>query len=84
MILQLFVFINLFLEYLIRNPAKVNISKDNWNYLSYCKALTKLEQGSFNEVSKLINDPAHFENMAKATNPYDDGKACIHIIKALK
>jgi UDP-N-acetylglucosamine 2-epimerase (non-hydrolysing) len=32
------------------------------------------------EVSKLLDDPAYYNTMAQATNPYGDGKACGRII----
>jgi UDP-N-acetylglucosamine 2-epimerase (non-hydrolysing) len=32
------------------------------------------------EVSKLLDDPAYYNSMAQATNPYGDGKACGRII----
>lgn len=37
-----------------------------------------------NEVSTLLDDPAAYERMSKAVNPYGDGKACSRIIRALK
>ena len=36
------------------------------------------------EVSTLLNDPAAYERMSKAVNPYGDGKACSRIVKVLK
>lgn len=33
-----------------------------------------------NEVSSLLDDPAHYEAMSKAVNPYGDGLACNRII----
>ena len=36
------------------------------------------------EVSALIDDPAAYERMSKAVNPYGDGKACDRIVRALK
>ena len=36
-----------------------------------------------NEVSILIDDPNHYDNMSKAVNPYGDGKACSRIIQML-
>lgn len=36
------------------------------------------------EVSTLLDDPAAYERMSKAVNPYGDGKACHRIIRALK
>lgn len=36
------------------------------------------------EVSMLLDDPAAYERMSKAVNPYGDGKACARIVKALK
>ena len=36
------------------------------------------------EVSKLLDDPEHYNNMSKAINPYGDGNACIRIVNVLK
>ena len=36
-----------------------------------------------NEVSTLLDDPAAYEKMSKAVNPYGDGKACSRIVGAL-
>ena len=36
------------------------------------------------EVSTLLDDPAAYERMSKAVNPYGDGKACDRIVRALK
>ncbi|MGR3807937.1 UDP-N-Acetylglucosamine 2-epimerase [Pasteurella testudinis DSM 23072] len=36
------------------------------------------------EVELLLHEPAHYQNMAKANNPYGDGKACERIITAIK
>lgn len=36
------------------------------------------------EVSDLLNNPAAYERMSKATNPYGDGKASSRIVKILK
>ena len=36
-----------------------------------------------NEVSTLLDDPAAYERMSKAVNPYGDGKACSRIVRAL-
>ena len=33
-----------------------------------------------NEVSALLDDEAHYEEMSKAVNPYGDGKACDRIV----
>ena len=35
------------------------------------------------EVSTLLDDPAAYERMSKAVNPYGDGKACSRIVRAL-
>ena len=35
------------------------------------------------EVSTLLDDPAAYEKMSKAVNPYGDGKACSRIVRAL-
>ena len=35
------------------------------------------------EVSTLLDDPAAYERMSKAVNPYGDGKACRRIVQAL-
>ena len=37
-----------------------------------------------NEVSTLLDDPASYERMSKAVNPYGDGHACERIVAALK
>ena len=37
-----------------------------------------------NEVSTLLDDPAAYERMSHAVNPYGDGKACNRIVRALK
>ena len=37
----------------------------------------------FTEVSTLLDDPAAYERMSKAVNPYGDGKACHRIVRAL-
>ena len=37
-----------------------------------------------NEVSTLLDDPAAYERMSKAVNPYGDGKACDRIVRAFK
>ena len=37
-----------------------------------------------NEVSQLIEDPAAYEKMSKAVNPYGDGKACGRIVGRLR
>lgn len=36
-----------------------------------------------NEVSALLDDEVHYENMSKAVNPYGDGLACSRIINQL-
>ena len=36
------------------------------------------------EVSTLLDDPAAYELMSKAVNPYGDGKACERIVRVLK
>ncbi|TNH04548.1 UDP-N-acetylglucosamine 2-epimerase (non-hydrolyzing) [Testudinibacter sp. TR-2022] len=36
------------------------------------------------EVERLLNEPLHYQSMAKANNPYGDGKACERIITAIK
>lgn len=35
------------------------------------------------EVSRLIDDPAHYHRMSHAVNPYGDGNACPRIVNAL-
>ena len=35
------------------------------------------------EVSTLLDDPAAYERMSKAVNPYGDGRACSRIVRAL-
>ena len=37
-----------------------------------------------NEVSTLLDDPAAYDRMSKAVNPYGDGKACDCIVRALR
>lgn len=37
----------------------------------------------FNAVSRLIESPAIYQDMARAMNPYGDGKACSRIVSAL-
>ncbi len=37
-----------------------------------------------NNVSELLENPAAYEKMSKAVNPYGDGKACMRIVKKLK
>ena len=37
-----------------------------------------------NEVSLLLDDPAAYEKMSKAVNPYGDGKACGRIVGRLR
>lgn len=34
-----------------------------------------------NEVSQLIDNKTHYQTMAKANNPYGDGKACEQTVK---
>ena len=36
------------------------------------------------EVSTLLEDPAAYEKMSKAVNPYGDGHACERIVEALR
>ena len=36
------------------------------------------------EVSLLLDDPAHYDAMSKAVNPYGDGLACVRIVETLK
>lgn len=35
------------------------------------------------ETNLLLDDPAHYQKMAEAANPYGDGKACERIIRAI-
>ena len=37
-----------------------------------------------NEVSTLLDDPAAYEKMSKAVNPYGDCHACSRIVRAFK
>ena len=37
----------------------------------------------FNEVSRLLDDKAYYDQMSHAVNPYGDGKACDRIVRAL-
>ena len=36
------------------------------------------------EVERLLNEPVHYQSMAKANNPYGDGKACARVVTAIK
>ncbi|MDH3000144.1 UDP-N-acetyl glucosamine 2-epimerase [Chelonobacter oris] len=36
------------------------------------------------EVERLLAEPEHYQAMAKANNPYGDGKACERIVSAIK
>lgn len=36
------------------------------------------------EVSALLDDPAHYDAMSEAVNPYGDGMACLRIVETLK
>ena len=36
------------------------------------------------EVSKLFDDPIHYQAMSNAVNPYGDGKACPRIVNSLR
>ena len=36
------------------------------------------------EVSALLDDPAHYDAMSHAVNPYGDGKACGRIVEKFK
>lgn len=37
-----------------------------------------------NELSRLLDDPASYEKMSKALNPYGDGKACGRIVERIR
>ena len=37
-----------------------------------------------NELSRLLDDPASYELMSQALNPYGDGKACGRIVERLR
>ena len=37
-----------------------------------------------NEVSSLLDDTKHYEEMSKAVNPYGDGKACMRIVGSMQ
>jgi UDP-N-acetylglucosamine 2-epimerase (non-hydrolysing) len=37
-----------------------------------------------NELSRLLDDPATYEKMSQALNPYGDGKACGRIVERLR
>lgn len=37
-----------------------------------------------NEVSALLDDPGHYDEMSKAVNPYGDGNACARIVDILR
>ena len=36
------------------------------------------------EVSRLLDDPAYYNSMSRAANPYGDGRACQRIVEKLK
>lgn len=36
------------------------------------------------EVTRLLDDPEHYNQMSQAVNPYGDGKACTRIVEKLK
>ena len=36
------------------------------------------------EANRLLDDPAAYEQMAKAVNPYGDGHACARIAQAIR
>lgn len=36
------------------------------------------------EVSALLDNKAHYEEMSKAVNPYGDGTACVRIVNILE
>lgn len=36
------------------------------------------------EVSRLLDDEAHYNSMSHAVNPYGDGHACDRIVRTLK
>ena len=42
------------------------------------------EEVIYKEFSELLNDKDAYASMAKAVNPYGDGKACDRIARALK
>lgn len=41
------------------------------------------EERIVSEVTQLLNDPAHYESMATAVNPYGDGKAASRTVAAI-
>lgn len=42
------------------------------------------EEHIYSETTELLNNPASYEKMSKAVNPYGDGHASEHIIEAIK
>jgi len=42
------------------------------------------ESAIVDNVSELMDDPESYNNMAKAMNPYGDGKACLRIVSTLR
>jgi UDP-N-acetylglucosamine 2-epimerase (non-hydrolysing) len=48
------------------------------------RLVTNKADGIFEGVSAVMNDIAAYNQMARATNPYGDGKACGRILNALK
>ena len=41
------------------------------------------EENIYNITNKLLNDKNEYDRMAKAVNPYGDGKACIRIVDSI-
>ena len=41
------------------------------------------EEAVYQHAAKLLTDPAAYEAMAKAVNPYGDGQACRRIVDAI-
>ena len=41
------------------------------------------EENIYNLAKQLLTDDAHYESMAKATNPYGDGQASRRIVEAI-
>jgi UDP-N-acetylglucosamine 2-epimerase len=42
------------------------------------------EDTIFNTAQRLLDDRAAYDRMAKAVNPYGDGKACGRIVEAIR
>ena len=70
-------------------PCKSQLSaaaaKSLQSYPTLCDPIDGSPPGSpMKEVSALLEDWNHYEEMSHAVNPYGDGKACPRIVEKLK